>query len=409
MDQRRRLTVGKKLAFSAILFGFALLLLEGTCRLAGFAPDALRAESFFWVSDRHLGFRNLPNATYYNKIMKARPLVTTGDRGDRNGHGWSSEGNSPIIVFVGDSFTFCAEVADDQTGPAEVAKLIEREFDVRVLNAGCRGYNTLQAKRMLQECLDRFPTTAVAVYTFYENDYSDNLNGVPDMAAGLAGRDWLPTTPFVRRGKAGEFVEIDPAPSRTPWGRRFIDGPAQFAGLGNLARISWHYLRSRSAVLDLMLKGLVRIVQPRVTDARHSDARHSSSPDADDALRWLLRQMDRICRERGVVFVVTQATVKSESDVLAEHCRAAGVRYIKIGDHFTRNPDHYRALRADGQYDLHYGVEGTRTYAAALAPSLRGILSELRVAGAWEVGVQEKFSRTSGEWGTDHPLTRPQR
>jgi hypothetical protein len=147
MNKLHHLSVWKKLAFSAIPFSLALLLLEGICRLAGFAPLTyqIMPQSFFWVSDRHLGFRNMPNAIYHFKWIKACPVVTTGDHGYRNGYGWSSEGSSPIIAFVGDSTTFCAEVADDQTGPSEVAKLIEQEVDVRVLNAGCRGYNTVQA------------------------------------------------------------------------------------------------------------------------------------------------------------------------------------------------------------------------------------------------------------------------
>jgi hypothetical protein len=238
---------------------------------------------------------------------------------------------------------------------------------------------------MLQECLDRFPTTAVAIYTYCENDYAANLNG--DIGPGiLDSRDCIPTTPFVRRGEAGEFIEIDPAPSRTPWGQRFIDRAAQSTGLWDLIRCYSPYLRSRSAIFNQVAEGLGNIIHSRATQPHATNARYSSLPDADDVFRWLLRQMDRICQERGVVFVVTEFTVGRESDILAEHCRAAGVRYVNIGGHFTRDPSHYWAMRADGRYDFHYGVEGTRTYAAAVAPSLRGILLELRAAGALEKG-----------------------
>ncbi len=101
--------------------------------------------------------------------------VPSQECGFRNGYGWVPEGDSPVVLFVGDSTIFYDEVNDEETGPSDVAKLLGPDWGVRVLNAGCRGYNTLQSKRMLLECLERFPSTVVVVYVYCANDNAHSL------------------------------------------------------------------------------------------------------------------------------------------------------------------------------------------------------------------------------------------
>ena len=68
---------------------------------------------------------------------------------------------------------------DDETGPSQTAKLLGREFNVRVLNAGVRGYSTLQSARTMAECFERFPGIVAVVYTFCANDLEENM--VPNL------------------------------------------------------------------------------------------------------------------------------------------------------------------------------------------------------------------------------------
>ena len=72
------------------------------------------------------------------------------------------------IVIVGDSYTRGDEVADNETYPAQLARLLE----VSVANHGVGGYGPTQAVLNLQENIARYPRTRVVVLgIMYENLY----------------------------------------------------------------------------------------------------------------------------------------------------------------------------------------------------------------------------------------------
>jgi hypothetical protein len=389
----------KKLLFSAAVVVFLLVCLELLLRLSGYgppvAPGATETASieptqldpltYFAVCDPYLGYRNRAHGSYRTWYIKGQPLCTTDEYGYRNGFGWPGQGNSPIVLFLGDSITFCAEVDDQHTGPSEVAKLLSEELDVRVLNAGVRGYSTLQAKRTLLECLERFPRVRVAVYTFCGNDIEENT--VPNL------RYPLKAPVVMRDSQSGEFREVEVSEPAVPWGEDFRtwEGPA--AVLGRRAEVAG-WLEARSALCYRCLAGWRQVDFRRFSPREFPDGTRVVPP-ADyprwhawaaenggyEVFRHLLAEMDRACRAQGVVFLVTSAFSGVYFDGCwvfsancARSCTAAGVRFVSMEDEFTGSPPYYSSVRVDGRYDGHYGPLGTQTYAKALTPVLKEIL-----------------------------------
>ena len=384
-DSTRR-SVRKKLVFATIVFVLSLIILESLTRLCGYGPavspnDAAETHQFdafeyFTVCDRRLGYRNRAGGTFSSPYIHGRPRSTTDEFGYRNGTGWTTAGDRPIVLFIGDSTTFCSEVDDEQTGPSEVAKLLAGEFDVRVLNAGVRGYSALQCKRMLRECLDRFPQIVVAVYTHCGNDLAESV--VPDMRfpVKVPVAEWDADPERIR-----EIEVTDPA---VPWGESFLrwepPGPPPDAA----EKVS-RWLEVRSALWHICLIGIRRLgADVELTDAQW-DA-WARSHGGEEILEGLLVEMDRLCRDRGATFVTTSFYSGNEVRTPKEFGGAAvaeGIPYVSLVEHFTEEPETYLARRVDGQYDSHYGPTGTKTYAKAMAPALRKILRS-RLSGSGE-------------------------
>ena len=389
------LPLWKKLAFTALVVVCLLVGLEVLLRFFGSGPPAgpeapvaspaqlvtLDPLEYFAVCDAHLGVRNRPNGSFCSWYLEGEPLCTTDEFGYRNGFGWPGDGKSPIVLFVGDSVTFCSEVNDQETGPSEVAKLLSEEFDVRVLNAGVRSYSTVQAKRMLSECLERLPRIKVAVYTYCANDLEENL--VPNFRFPLKA-------PFLtREEETGRFREVEVSDPMVPWGECFYGWRAQPPTLSTGTKMT-QWLEARSALLHRCLVGLRRIDLRASTALEFPDGEHVVPPadyekwhgwawenGGHDALEQVLAEMEQICRSHAVVFVATCSY--NGSDLLscqsfAANCAAAGVQYVCLEKEFTDTPSSYTCVRVDGQFDGHYGPRGTKTYAKALAPALKRIL-----------------------------------
>ncbi len=392
---RVKLPLWKKLLFTAVIAASPLLLAESLMRSCGYGPRPdlglpmlantgkikLSALEYFALCDRYLGMRNRPNGRYRAWYIHGTPLCTTDRFGYRNGLGWPGNGQSPIVLFVGDSLTFCSELDDYHTGPSEVARLLRHEFDVRVLNAGVRSYNTLQAKRMMLECLERFPQIKVAVYTFCGNDLEENL--VPNFRAPFKA-------PFMAQDPETEkFREVEISDPAVPWGKGFIgwEPPPVVASAGT--RITG-WIEARCALFHRCLNGLRRIDFGPGNTLEFPDGKHvvpysqharwhdwAAQNGGHYALQQLLAEMDQICRSRGVAFLTTCASDGSDSvasQAMAVNCAEAGVQFVTIGKEFTGSPLDYASLRVDGGHDRHYGPVGAKTYAQALAPTLKQIL-----------------------------------
>ena len=392
---RARLPIRRKLLFTAVILAAPLLLVESLLRFCGYGPEPdlgmpmhgiagkqyLNPLEYFALCDPRLGVRNRPNGRFSSWYIRGEPLSTTDRFGYRNGVGWPGDGKSPIVLFVGDSFTFGSEVDDGHTAPSEVAKLLSRESDVRVLNAGVRSYNTLQAKRMLIECLQRFPQIEIAVYTFCGNDLEENM--VPNFRAPFKA-------PYmVEDPETWEFREVEVSDPAVPWGSDFSEWkPPPFVPSTRVRVTKW--LEAHSALLNRCLAGLRQIDSNSFNSLEFPDGKRvvpssqyvkwhgwAAQNGGNFALQKLFAQMDLICRNHSAAFVVTCASDGHDtptSDAVASNCAAAGVQFVNLDDQFTGDPQAYASLRADGRYDNHYGPLGTKTYAEALAPALIRIL-----------------------------------
>ncbi len=395
----------KRRLFSAmpvIFLTIAVLALEGGLRLAGHRPlreaagdrqDVLSLTGYFWRTDPYLGFKNRPNGRYENRRILTHPVVTTDRLGYRNGFGWSDpETAEPIVLFVGDSTTFCAEVDDDETGPSEVARLLAEDGSIPVLNAGVRGYNALQSRRMLELTLRRYPSIQVAIYTYSANDYLENLNPIVYFPAKAPVARWSP--------ERDQLIAVEVGNPTSPWGqslatpqairnhRREIEQTHRRVAVTN-------FLRSHSVLIHESLSGL-RLLVGKSHASRGlieagpeggfigpiaggtpewvSQEEVAGKMHADLVLMELLRQMQAICRASGVAFFVTDFT--RGDDVEAGHgeffqeiCRRAGVPYVDLRRYFVEEPTDY-AAKIRGGFDGHYGSQGTKTYARALVPEI---------------------------------------
>lgn len=131
----------------AILLG--AFTLETAVRLSGRAGPFVTAPAFRWVED----------ATYWTYQANGRfevygpTWIETGDYGERL-HAptepesrsrtlrTSDEDRGPLVLVVGDSFTFGQAVASAATWPARLEQLLALEFPgIRVLNAGVQGHS----------------------------------------------------------------------------------------------------------------------------------------------------------------------------------------------------------------------------------------------------------------------------
>jgi hypothetical protein len=164
---------GKTLLFGATALFLSLALLELCAALAYLLwrrdvdPVVAWSESI-----DEAGYRAfLENA--YDPILgwhspRGRPLADESCLGQALVHHYDALGarihpeavEGPVrIVTVGDSFTQGAEVADSETYPAQ----LERLLGVRVANHGMGGYGPLQALLSLEQVIDAYPDARVAV------------------------------------------------------------------------------------------------------------------------------------------------------------------------------------------------------------------------------------------------------
>ena len=179
-EKRRHIPTKRKILYGLILVVLVLVACEFGLRLAGYQtagrpsvdgiPDS--CEAYYWISDWKLGFRNRANGKFQIERFANKPVITTDENGFRNGIGWPGDPDAPIVLFIGDSFTFCAEVDDDLSCTSIAAsRLMANGYQVRALNSGVRGHNGIQIFRLFKEILEKYPDKIVGVvYIFCLND-----------------------------------------------------------------------------------------------------------------------------------------------------------------------------------------------------------------------------------------------
>lgn len=149
----KRLGIGSAVSLASLLIG--LCLLEGALRvhrgrLCDFtsvhrSKDILN-RGVPLEHDPDLGWRNVPGSVF----SKGSVRVSTDAAGFRNGTGIETRPR-PLVLAVGDSFTFGLEADDGETWPA----LLEARLGTRVLNAGVTAYGfdqvVLRAEALVPE------------------------------------------------------------------------------------------------------------------------------------------------------------------------------------------------------------------------------------------------------------------
>ncbi len=389
--------VWKKIVFYCITTAVSLCLLEFGFRVLGFQPIGkyFSPEEYFWISDNNLGFRNRQNGTFQYDRIKIKPVSTTDRYGYRNGYGWETESNKPIVLFVGDSVIFCAEVNDENTVTSEVAKIVTPAFNIRVLNAGVRGYNTVQVKRMLMECINRFDNIVVAVYVYCSNDYLHNLNPLAYYPAKSPYVWWNEDRSALSEKSLtdtlihdGESI-FDNAKKNRPLYMQVINLlERRFVVVNKIGTYSGSLLKlarqkksagnddtSNKGQLSALAFGRVEWSDDQEVKKYNDFAR---SNGATEAVIELLRQMKNICEKKNIVFLSTSfARSKEHPDLNNEFPKIAldaGVNFIDISKYFSDEEISYTAQTSTGSHDGHYGEKGTKTFAKALSPEIEKIL-----------------------------------
>lgn len=363
----------KKCLFYLIPFAVVLVFFELGLRALGYGPlpatnITLSSTGYFCVADKTLGFRNRPDGVYVNAAFERAPVVTTDHNGYRNGFSPAKE-TAHTVIFVGDSATFCAEVNDNETGPSEVARILSlKGLNAHVVNAGVRGYSTLQSKRMLDETVRRFPGAEVAVYVYSDNDLYENLNSIylPMIA---------PTASWNEEAASVFEKEVDSEP--VPWGSDFVGVAARpGTALGKRILAASHSALAyniQSSVRTLLewrsSKGAAKGGSPPIASHEYALQRNG-----DKVLESLIVRMRSTCERAGVRFMVTQFTNGSKAGIdrwLGEICRRSGVQFIAINDKFKGSPGQYEVRFAGNLLrEGHYNTLGTRTFAEGVAPSI---------------------------------------
>jgi len=387
----------KKLIFMCLPLFIFLSFIEVLFRMTGLEPLRLpkpggSPQAYFWICDKKLGFRNRVNGRYEHNAIKGNPLVTTDEFGFRNGFGWNASEDTPIILFIGDSTTFGAEVDDQYTITSEIAKQLLPKYALRVLNAGVRGYSTFQSKRMLEECLHHFPQIKMVVYTYCTNDYFENLNPIVYLPAKA------PTVWWDENLRAITELEVENPSVR--WGE-LIESAYTIPPNPRL-RVT-NFLRSHSAFLEFVGHRIRLLIGKKKTmsglpivSENHAGMEHGSigpvnsleeggeqyawakKHHADDVMVELLRQMRILCEERDILFFTSAYSTSQQRNInqdVVKFCDLAGVIFFSTEHAFIDNEKSYMSPQSDGDYNPHYGKKGTETFAKALAPQLERELS----------------------------------
>ena len=179
------------LSLLALGTGVALIGAEGVMRL--FAPQpAILLEAGLYVEDATTGYRHQPGYLgHLSNRLEYATQVEINEQGLRGPHIGTDNGQTRLIV-LGDSFVFGQGVEEGETFSAYLeAALTEQGHDVEALNAGVRGYGTVQEAAWLDRYGMQLVPDVVIVGVFLGNDLSDNATPVAERWRMLAPpRSW---------------------------------------------------------------------------------------------------------------------------------------------------------------------------------------------------------------------------
>jgi lysophospholipase L1-like esterase len=113
--------------------------------------------------------------------------IYTDASGFRCGKGAATTGR-PLILVLGDSFTFGMGVDYEQSIPGCIAAALADKFDI--INTGVPGYGPTQYRQVLQNQLDKHARLAgVVLITFLANDFHDCITSKGNVRDGVLGNE----------------------------------------------------------------------------------------------------------------------------------------------------------------------------------------------------------------------------
>lgn len=366
--------VGLLIVITLCLFAMELML-----RLCGHVPEYHRggpanSDVEDWIVDPLLGWRNGPNDFVIHDSILPPSTVRTDSEGYRNSCNPSPSSDAPLVVFIGDSITFSAEVDDCYTGPALTGSLIRRELPgIQIINAGVRGYSTLQSERMLEEVLARHPNVALVCYTFVWNDFVENI--FPDMHLLLA--------PVATLDGSVELTvrEVNPEEENAILAKAEKKREAHLKAQEKYFREESalkKFAKRHSVLASDILRARYRLAERFTAHARESEdavqaqLRQAKDQHGVEILTRLLSKMQRACAAHGCRLLTAQYTQYNGYDTryydFAQICRNLGIDYVDISKGFTGARTSYLTKKTDGTYDAHYGYKGNLVFAHAVAP-----------------------------------------
>lgn len=304
--------------------------LEVVCRIAdplgiSYYPETARLLDTLEVKEGRVGYRNRPGTTgtFYGAAVRINSI---GLRGPEIPPKASNEFR---ILMVGDSFPFGIGVSEEQCFPAVLERLLQKDAPpgvrVRVINMGTVSYNTEQELRQLQEI--GFGLAPEAVVLAY------GMNDVQPVMWVLDKRR-NPVVDLVQRSYAGSLVAI-------------------------LARNARKAL-SGSAGEEL--------------------AGHRADDPGWRAVDRSLTEINRLCRDKGITFLVFHAW---EEAAVRKLVSGVGVREgFPVLEVFPSRDPHWGRIDprrlVNSALDGHPNVEGNVMWAELLERSLRGYLAPWR-------------------------------
>jgi lysophospholipase L1-like esterase len=274
---------------------------------------------------------------------------------------------APLIVALGDSFTFGLGVEDQETWPARLEAELEQALgsDIRVLNAGTISYGVFQEMDLLLErALSEQPV--VVVHALYWNDF---MNAAPPRP-------------------------LDP-PAVTE------DGYFTWDGIGGRGFRAWiSEISNRSALLFASKSVIRRILSgapEATTDYGREYDRLLSSGLAEqdwDILRAFYRDLKDLGKERAFVpFAVILPVIDLVDGIEAANLyrqgatqilREAGVPFVDAFAVWDEQALGEEQFLPQGR-DAHLNAEGYRRLSAAIAAGLlseRDVVAQLGVAAS---------------------------
>jgi hypothetical protein len=302
------------IAINILLSVVLVATVELTVRILGFGPRTPPHWDNQFGKHKILGYTAVPYSRW--SFVAAYDGVLKTNIGTANKHGFRPTivnkdcERCPVILALGDSNTFSAEVNDDETWPEFTAHTLNKRGKAyKLVNYGMRGYSTVQSYLAMKEAFQHVDDIEAVIYMFSTNDPYENF------LIRLSHILERPR-PFIMLDKDRAFTLHEPVITQE-WERAFKNNASQGGLLKNIIR----YNLSLLSAYDYVVKGV---------DHKEPSKQFDLSDDAY-LLQWndgqavrnigmlekslrnqyylatlgeLLSDMNKECRERGIKFYV---------------------------------------------------------------------------------------------------------